>query len=58
MECAHNDLKAKKPLFTGIVVDRKEDLDGVCGMFIYKKYICLDCGYTITILEAVVSKEA
>ena len=57
MKCSHNHLVAKEPLFTGIVVDMVEALNGVCGMFTFKKYKCLDCGCTITILEAVVSKE-
>jgi len=57
MQCQHNILLAKLPVSTGIMVDMSECLNGVCGMFTFKKYICSDCKCTITVLEAVVSKE-
>lgn len=60
MTCEHNGLIALDD-FTGSAVDVKYERDighssKVCGMFMYKKYKCINCKKIITILQAVVEE--
>jgi len=54
--CEHNKLIAIDD-YTGIQGNFENKTNSqICGMFVYKKYKCEDCGRIITVLNAVVEE--
>lgn len=58
ISCGHNNLTSYGN-YTSLVVNVDDQINTasrIDGMFIYKKYECVDCGKIITVLNAVVEK--
>jgi hypothetical protein len=51
--CKHNNLKAVEPVVTGVECNMKLG-DNFPDYFMYRQYICLDCGKIVTVLHAVI----
>lgn len=57
--CPHNKLTAIDNIigtYLNIQDDCKSNFSNVCGMFTYKKYICVNCKKIITVLNAIVEE--
>jgi hypothetical protein len=52
-KCAHDWLEAVKPNYSAVSCTTTDEV-GCSGYFMFKKYLCLNCGKIITILNAVV----
>lgn len=59
IDCKHNNLIAKEPIYEAIsvtLVNQNDLTDFTPGYFSYKKYVCKDCGKAIVVLNAVVEQ--